>query len=80
MSAEPKIASKQPFAVTLKAGDTHYWCACGYSRNQPFCDGSHKDKGFSPVVFVPEKSGQAYLCGCKHTKKPPYCDGTHKGL
>jgi CDGSH-type Zn-finger protein len=80
MSAEPQIAQKKPCVVNLKAGETYYWCACGHSKNQPFCDGSHKDKGFTPVVFVAEKTGDAYLCGCKHTKKQPYCDGTHKAI
>lgn len=77
---EPKIAQKGPFAVDLEEGQTYHWCACGRSKNQPFCDGSHEGTGFTPVAFAPEKSGKAYLCGCKHSKNKPYCDGTHNTL
>ncbi|WP_320130798.1 CDGSH iron-sulfur domain-containing protein [uncultured Sphaerochaeta sp.] len=77
---EPKIAQKGPFAVELKAGKSYHWCACGRSKNQPFCDGSHHGTEFTPVAFTAEKTGTAYLCGCKHTKTPPFCDGTHKTL
>ncbi len=75
---EPHIAAKQPAAVELEAGKTYAWCACGHSAKQPFCDGSHKDHGFSPLVFKAEETKTAYLCQCKHTKTPPFCDGTHK--
>ncbi len=77
---EPTIAQKGPFAVELEAGKNYHWCACGKSSNQPFCDGSHKGTGFTPMSFTPEKTGTAYLCGCKNTKNPPYCDGTHHKL
>ncbi|MBN2486253.1 MAG: CDGSH iron-sulfur domain-containing protein [Bacteroidales bacterium] len=77
---EPKIAQKAPFAVDLEAGKKYFWCACGQSNNQPFCDGSHKGTGLSPVAYAPENSGKAYLCGCKHTKNQPLCDGSHKNL
>ena len=76
----PTIAQKSPFAVALEAGKTYYWCACGKSANQPFCDGSHKVTSFTPKPFVAEKSETAYLCGCKSTKNAPFCDGTHKSL
>lgn len=76
----PVVAQKTPFAVTVEAGKTYYWCACGQSSKQPFCDGSHKDSGFVPLAFTAEKDGAAYLCGCKATKNAPYCDGTHKSL
>ncbi|MDH4183449.1 MAG: CDGSH iron-sulfur domain-containing protein [Nitrospinota bacterium] len=80
MSEEPKVAQKKPYVVELKAGETYYWCACGHSKNQPFCDASHKGKGITPIAFVSPKTEAAYLCGCKASKKKPFCDGTHKSL
>ncbi|MFZ0421761.1 MAG: CDGSH iron-sulfur domain-containing protein [Xanthobacteraceae bacterium] len=77
---QPTIAQKSPYAVAVEAGKTYYWCACGLSKNQPFCDGSHKGTAFTPVAHVPAITGQAYLCGCKHTKNQPLCDGSHKAL
>ena len=77
---EAAVAQKAPYAKELEAGKTYYWCACGRSANQPFCDGKHKDTGFAPVAFTAEKSGTAYLCGCKASKNSPYCDGSHKSL
>ncbi len=78
--AEPIVAQKAPYAKELEAGKTYYWCACGRSANQPFCDGKHKDSGLTPLAFTAEKSGTAYLCGCKASKNAPYCDGRHKSL
>ncbi|XP_040981498.1 CDGSH iron-sulfur domain-containing protein 3, mitochondrial isoform X2 [Aquila chrysaetos chrysaetos] len=77
---EPAIAAKQPFPVELKAGKKYAWCACGHSKNQPFCDGAHKKAapGISPLRFIPEEDKTVWLCGCKRTRSPPYCDGTHK--
>ena len=80
MSEETKIAQRAPYGVELEKGKTYYWCACGRSENQPFCDGSHKGTTFEPVGFTAEKTGTVYLCGCKHTGDKPYCDGTHQGL
>ncbi|MCB2295563.1 CDGSH iron-sulfur domain-containing protein [Clostridium algoriphilum] len=77
---EPKISQKSPIAVDVKKGETYYWCSCGRSAKQPFCDGSHKGTTFKPVKFTAEKDETTYLCACKHTKNPPFCDGTHKGL
>ena len=70
---------KKPYAVELEAGE-YYWCACGLSKKQPFCDGSHKGTNFTPVKFILDKKETKYLCGCKATKTPPFCDGTHNKL
>jgi CDGSH iron-sulfur domain-containing protein 3 len=77
---EPKIAQKTPMPVALEGGKTVYWCSCGQSANQPFCDGSHKGTDFAPTAYTPAESGTAYLCGCKHSKKAPLCDGSHQSL
>lgn len=74
----PIIADNKPIKVTLKEGEEYYFCVCGKSSDQPFCDGSHKGTPFTPKSFVAEKSGDAYLCRCKHTGDAPFCDGTHK--
>lgn len=73
-------AQKAPYGTPLEAGKTYYWCACGRSAKQPFCDGSHKGTDFTPQAYVAEKSGTAWLCGCKASKNPPLCDGSHKQL
>ncbi len=80
MSEEAVIAEKSPFAVELVEGETYYWCACGRSKSQPFCDGSHQGTGLEPVAFTAEKTGTAYLCGCKRTANRPFCDGSHNTL
>ena len=80
MSNEAVVAQKAPFAVEVKAGETYYWCACGRSKNQPFCDGAHKGTGIEPMAFTAEKTETAYLCGCKRSANPPFCDGAHKSL
>jgi len=80
MTDAPIIAKKGPFRVPVEAGKNYFWCSCGQSKNQPFCDGSHKDTGFSPVKFAAEESKDMYFCGCKNTSNPPFCDGTHNKL
>ena len=80
MTETPRIAATQPFPVELEAGKPVFWCACGLSANQPFCDGSHKGTGLSPVRHVSETGGKAWLCGCKQTTRAPLCDGSHKRL
>ena len=79
-SSDPIIAGRQPETVTLTKGDEYVWCACGRSRTQPFCDGSHAGTGFQPVAFRATESGGAALCMCEHTHGAPYCDGTHATL
>ena len=77
--AEPVIAQRSPYGVELEAGD-YWWCRCGRSQNQPFCDGSHKGTQFTPVKVEMTQPKKVWLCGCKHTGDQPFCDGTHKGL
>lgn len=77
--ADPVIAQKAPYVKDLTPGD-YFWCACGLSKGQPFCDGSHRGTGLSPKKFTVEKEERVFLCGCKHAKKAPFCDGTHKSL
>lgn len=74
---EPVVVDTRPAKVELKEGETIYWCACGLSKNQPFCDGSHEGTPFEPVEYTPKKSGPAFLCLCKATRNPPFCDGSH---
>lgn len=80
MDKEPVITQKQPYAVTVEAGKQYYWCSCGRSKTQPFCDGSHQGTGFSPEVFEAPKSETVYFCGCKKTGNSPLCDGSHNQL
>jgi CDGSH-type Zn-finger protein len=80
MSESPVVAQKAPFAVEVTAGKTYWWCACGRSAKQPFCDGSHKGTGIEPVKHEATKDGTLWFCGCKATGKAPLCDGSHKAL
>ncbi len=78
--ASPTMAKKGPYAVAVEAGKSYYWCACGKSAAQPFCDGSHKGSDFTPVKFDATESKTVYFCGCKYGKNGALCDGTHKQL
>lgn len=75
----PQIAQKKPYVVEVKPGK-YAWCACGKSSIQPYCDGSHKGTGFTPVIEIIDKIKTVAWCGCKHSSKVPYCDGTHISL
>ena len=76
----PIPAQKAPYAVNVESGKRYFWCACGRSNAQPFCDGSHKDTGLTPLAYTAEKTGQVWFCGCKATGGKPFCDGTHNTL
>ncbi|TDQ82399.1 iron-binding CDGSH zinc finger protein [Dongia mobilis] len=78
--SEPQIAQKAPFKVEVEAGKTYFWCACGRSSKQPFCDGSHQGTGLSPVKFQAGDAKTVFFCGCKNSAKQPLCDGTHNRL
>ena len=76
----PTIAQKSPIAAEVEAGKTSYWCSCGKSATQPFCDGAHKGSGLAPLPYTAEKTGTVYFCACKHSAKGALCDGSHKSL
>jgi len=80
MTDTPEIAQKAPFGVDVEEGKNYFWCACGRSKTQPFCDGSHKGTGLAPVKYTAEASKKVFFCGCKHSQKAPMCDGTHSRL
>ncbi|HQW21160.1 MAG TPA: CDGSH iron-sulfur domain-containing protein [Rhodocyclaceae bacterium] len=76
----PQISRKGPYAVAVEAGKTYWWCACGKSKLQPFCDGSHSDTAFTPIEYRATGSVTVQFCGCKQSAKKPLCDGTHRQL
>ena len=76
---DPACPQKAPYSVELEPGD-YYWCACGLSKSQPFCDGSHKGTDFTPEKLTVTEKGTFHLCGCKRSNDKPMCDGTHKNL
>ncbi|MDG1850905.1 MAG: CDGSH iron-sulfur domain-containing protein, partial [Gammaproteobacteria bacterium] len=76
----PIIASKSPITVKLEGGQTYYWCRCGQSKTQPFCDGSHVGTDIMPLNFIPEEDETVALCQCKATANAPFCDGAHISL
>ena len=77
--SEPVIAKKSPAVLELTAG-TYWWCRCGRSQKQPFCDGQHKGTGFEPLKVELDQTKRVAMCLCKHTQTPPFCDGKHKTL
>ena len=80
MTNVPDIGGRQPIAVNVETGNSYWWCACGRSKKQPFCDGSHKGSAFTPVEWKADKSEEAWFCACKRTNRQPMCDGSHKRL
>ena len=78
--SKPYIADTKPKAVELKAGETVWWCSCGRSKDQPFCDGSHAGTGLEPLEFTPDRDDKYFLCQCKRTGNQPQCDGSHRNL
>lgn len=78
--SRPEIPQKAPYPVDVEAGKSYGWCACGRSKTQPFCDGSHQGTEFAPVEYKAVNSGTVFFCGCKHSKLGPLCDGTHNSL
>ena len=78
--SEPTIASQTPFAVDVVADQDYWWCQCGLSNKQPFCDGSHQSTDFSPVKWTATETKTMYFCGCKRSNQQPLCDGSHNQL
>ncbi|MBT4160998.1 MAG: CDGSH iron-sulfur domain-containing protein [Gammaproteobacteria bacterium] len=78
--SDPVVAQKSPYPVEVEAGQTYFWCSCGKSAKQPFCDGSHQDTDFLPFKFEAEETKKLFFCGCKATKAQPMCDGSHSEL
>ena len=77
----PVTPQKIPYKIKVEEGKTYFWCSCGLSQKQPFCDNSHKKKGnFKPFKYVASTAKVVFFCGCKKTKRAPYCDGTHAKL
>jgi CDGSH-type Zn-finger protein len=77
---EPLIAARTPVRVDLEANKQYFYCTCGRSDSQPFCDGSHEGTDFTPKPFSVESDRKAALCRCKHTGNAPFCDGSHADL
>ena len=74
----PITPQKSPYKVKVEKGKIYFWCACGLSRKQPFCDGTHKKDGkFKSLKYLASEDTEKYFCGCKMTKHPPFCDGSH---
>jgi len=78
--SKPVIAQKEPYAIDVTTGKSYWWCSCGESSKQPFCDGKHKGTDFVPIEYKADKDRTVYFCGCKKSSKNPMCDGTHSKL
>ena len=76
----PEIAARTPFAINVEKGKDYYWCSCGKSKSQPFCDGSHKGSEFAPTKYSADESKTVYFCGCKQSDNGALCDSSHKSL
>ncbi len=73
----PECGGREPIEVHVKQGETYWWCTCGKSSAQPFCDGSHKGSEFSPMEYTAQADGPVWFCACKRTRMAPECDGSH---
>jgi CDGSH-type Zn-finger protein len=80
MNEQAKIAQKAPYLVDVKAGKSYFWCSCGESDTQPFCDGSHKGTAFIPSKYEATEDKKIFFCGCKKTDNAPFCDGAHSTI
>ena len=80
MTDEPIIAQKSPIPIEVEDGKSYFWCTCGRSESQPFCDGSHKGTSFTPMKWTAEEDGKKFFCGCKMSAGKPFCDGSHNKL
>lgn len=86
LKTKARVAKKAPYGVRVEGGRTYFWCSCGMSKTQPFCDGSHatfnaeNDANFQPVKYVADRSQTVWFCGCKQSKSAPFCDGSHSTL
>ena len=74
---ESKRAGNSPIGIYVLEGKSYFWCTCGLSLKQPFCDGSHKDTAYKPLLFKADQSKKIFFCTCKLTNDPPICDGSH---
>jgi CDGSH iron-sulfur domain-containing protein 3 len=77
---DPVVAQAGPYELAVQPGRTYFWCACGRSKKQPLCDGSHKGTGFEPVAWKADAAGPVWFCGCKRSNGRPFCDGSHNTL
>lgn len=73
----PVRAADTPFAIDVEGGKSYFWCSCGRSAKQPFCDGSHAGTEFTPLKFEAAETKKVFFCGCKATNNSPLCDGSH---
>lgn len=78
--SSPVVAGTAPLPIDVEAGKTYWWCTCGKSTQQPFCDGSHKGSEFAPLKYEANQTGKVWFCTCKQTRNAPLCDGSHKSI